>query len=333
MYELEELDRKKSIIKVIGIGGGGGNTIKYMIKSKVINELKNEIEYLFLNTKKKAFNNDLPYNSLQLGIDITKGIGTGGDQEKGRLAALEQKENIKNIIGKTDMLFITTGLGGGTGTGAIPVIAEIAKKMGILTIAVVTKPFTFEGQKRMQIAEKGIYSLKQHVDSLIVIPNDKLSSTLGKNTSLLNAFDKVNNVLLNAVDGISELIIKPGFINIDFADVKSVMSNQGIAVIGMGQAGGDNRAKTAFERAIYSPLLENVKISGANGVLVNISCGSDLSIFEFNEIGELVKNLSSKEANVIVGTVLDETMKGEMRITIVAAGLSDKKNIIHLVTN
>ena len=323
MNTKNNLQQKKTKIKVLGIGGGGGNTIEHILKNKMIDNRVGETKYIYLHTGKHTLNEELPYQILQIGAESTQGLGAGTNPEKGKSAVIEVQERIVEIIADTDMLFLTAGMGGGTGTGAIPVVADLAKKEGILTIAVVTKPFSWEGKKRMQVAENGINELKKHVDSLIIISNDKLSPLLGKKTSLLDAFSQVNNILLNAVDGIADLITNPGFINIDFADVKSVMSNMGLSIVGIGCASGNERAKNAFDKAILSPLLENMKITDAKGLLVNVTCGSDLSIAEYNEIGHLVKELSSIETKIIVGSVLDNTMKGELCISIVAAGVEN----------
>ncbi len=328
------LQQQKTRIKVLGIGGGGGNTIEYSLKNKMIDNRVGDTKYIYLHTGKHTPSEELPCHILQIGTEATQGLGAGTNPEKGKAAAIEVQDRIIEIIDDTDMLFLTAGMGGGTGTGAIPVVADLAKKQGILTIAIVTKPFSWEGKKRMQVAEDGINELKKHVDSLIIISNDKLSPLLGKKTSLLDAFSQVNNILLNAVDGIAELITNPGFINIDFADVKSVMSNMGLSIVGIGCSSGKDRAKNAFNKAILSPLLENMQITDAKGLLVNVTCGPDLSIAEYGEIGHLVKELSSMDTKIIVGSALDETMKDEICITIVASGIENKmntKNKFHLV--
>ena len=258
---------------------------------------------------------------LQLGTAVTKGLGAGANPLIGREAALEDRERIAEVLQGSDMVFITAGMGGGTGTGAAPIVAEVAREMGILTVAVVTKPFPFEGRKRMQIAEEGIRELSQHVDSLITIPNEKLLTVLGKDASLLSAFSKANDVLLGAVQGIADLIIRPGMINVDFADVKTVMSEMGMAMMGTGHASGPNRAREAAEAAIRSPLLEDVNLMGARGILVNITAGPDLSLGEFSEVGNTVEEFASESATVVVGTVIDPELREELRVTVVATGL------------
>lgn len=258
---------------------------------------------------------------LQLGSTVTKGLGAGANPEIGRQAAMEDRERIAEALAGTDMIFITAGMGGGTGTGAAPVVAEIAKELGILTVAVVTKPFPFEGRKRIALAEAGLTELAKHVDSLITIPNEKLLSVLGKNTSLLDAFSAANDVLLGAVQGIADLIIRPGMINVDFADVRTVMSEMGQAMMGTGSASGENRAREAAEAAIRSPLLEDVNLQGARGILVNITAGTNLSLGEFTEVGDTIEEFASDNATIVVGTVIDENMTDELRVTVVATGL------------
>ncbi|MBD3608915.1 MAG: cell division protein FtsZ, partial [Gammaproteobacteria bacterium] len=259
--------------------------------------------------------------TIQLGHDMTKGLGAGANPEVGREAALEDRERIMEVIDGADMLFITAGMGGGTGTGAAPVIAQVAKEMGILTVAVVTKPFPFEGNKRLTVADEGINELRQYVDSLITIPNEKLLAVLGSNMSLLDAFKEANNVLLGAVQGIAELITRPGLINVDFADVKTVMSEMGMAMMGAGVGTGEGRARKAAEAAISSPLLEDVNISGARGILVNVTAGMDMTIGEFDEVGNTIKEFASEGATVVIGTAIDPEMEGQLRVTLVATGL------------
>ena len=319
MFELPENKDTNAVIKVIGVGGGGGNAIEHMIGENV-----GGVEFVCANTDLQALRNSRAKTLLQLGEELTKGLGAGANPEIGRKAAEENREIIRDILAGTDMVFFTAGMGGGTGTGATPIFAEIAKEMGILTVAIVTKPFIFEGRKRMLIADEGIKKLTANVDSLITIPNNKLLPVLGKNISLLHAFKAANNVLLGAVQGIAELITKPGLINVDFADVRTVMSEMGMAMMGTANARGDGRALNAAQAAISSPLLEDVDLSGARGVLVNITAGPDMSIGEFEEVGEVVKSFTSEDATVVVGTVIDPNMTDELRVTVVVTGLGDK---------
>lgn len=307
---------KNAIIKVIGVGGGGGNAVENMIAENI-----SGVEFICANTDIQALQNSSAKLTIQLGEEITKGLGAGADPSIGRKAAEESREHIRELLTGTDMVFITAGMGGGTGTGAAPVFAEIAKELGILTVAIVTKPFIFEGKKRMLVADDGIKNLTKNVDSLITIPNNKLLSVLGKNISLLNAFKAANNVLLGAVQGIAELITKPGLINVDFADVRTVMSEMGMAMMGTAESCTDQRAREAAESAISSPLLEDVDLSGARGVLVNITAGPGMSIGEFEEVGEVIKSFTSEDATVVVGTVIDPEMKENLRVTVVVTGL------------
>jgi cell division protein FtsZ len=316
MFELVDSNPQNAVIKVIGVGGGGGNAVEHMFAENL-----EGVEFICLNTDAQALKKSSASKLLQLGDNITKGLGAGADPEVGRQAALADRERIVELLQGSDMVFITAGMGGGTGTGAAPVVAEIAKELGILTVAVVTKPFAFEGKKRMKLAEEGMHSLAQHVDSLITIPNNKLLSVLGKNMTLLNAFKAANNVLFGAVQGIAELITRPGLINVDFADVRTVMSEMGMAMMGSGSASGENRARIAAEQAVASPLLEDVDLSGAGGVLVNVTGGPDMSIGEFEEVGDVIKSFASENATVVVGTVIDPDMKDEMRVTVVVTGL------------
>jgi cell division protein FtsZ len=316
MFQLVEDGSDKAVIKVIGVGGGGGNAVAHMVHKNI-----EGAEFICANTDAQALENLPVQLTMQLGGHMTKGLGAGANPEVGRRAAEEDKERIMQILQGADMVFVTAGMGGGTGTGAAPIVAEIARKMGILTVAVVTKPFPFEGRKRMQVAEQGIIELAKHVDSLITIPNEKLLNVLGKNISLLDAFKAANDVLLGAVQGIAELITRPGLINVDFADVRTVMSEMGMAMMGTGTASGENRARTAAEMAISSPLLENVTLSGARGVLVNITAGLDMSIGEFEEVGSIIKEFTSEDATVVVGTVVDPDMTDDLRVTVVATGL------------
>lgn len=316
MFELVDSVPQSAVIKVVGVGGGGGNAVKHMIESEV-----DGVEFICANTDAQALKDIESRTVLQLGNAITKGLGAGANPEIGRQAALEDKDRIAEVLHGADMIFITAGMGGGTGTGGAPVIAEIAKEMGILTVAVVTKPFPFEGKKRMLLAEEGIKQLRDRVDSLITIPNEKLLSVLGKSTSLLDAFKAANNVLQGAVQGIADLIINPGMINVDFADVKTVMSEMGMAMMGTGRSSGENRAVEAAEMAIRSPLLEDVDLEGARGILVNITSGLDLNLGEFTEVGDMIQELASADATVVVGTVVDPEMTNEIRVTVVATGL------------
>ncbi len=319
MFELSENQITNATIKVIGIGGGGGNAVEHMISESV-----DGVEFICANTDLQALRNSRAKTLIQLGGELTKGLGAGADPEVGRKAAEENREIIRDILAGTDMVFITAGMGGGTGTGAAPIFAEVAKELGILTVAVVTKPFIFEGRKRVLVADEGIKKLTANVDSLITIPNNKLLPVLGKNISLLHAFKAANNVLLGAVQGIAELITKPGLINVDFADVRTVMSEMGMAMMGTANASGENRARIAAEAAISSPLLEDVDFSGAGGVLVNITAGPDMSIGEFEEVGDVVKSFTSEDATVVVGTVIDPSMIDELRVTVVVTGLGGK---------
>ncbi len=316
MFELGENSVQKAKILVIGVGGGGGNAVEHMMAESI-----EGVEFVCANTDAQALSRSQAKLSIQLGDEVTKGLGAGADPNVGRKAAEENRDSIRSVLEGSDMVFITAGMGGGTGTGAAPVVAQVAKELGILTVAVVTKPFAFEGKKRMQIAEAGIKSLSQSVDSLITIPNNKLLSVLGKNITLLNAFKAANNVLLGAVQGIADLITRPGLINVDFADVRTVMSEMGMAMMGTGVGSGENRAREAAEAAIASPLLEDVDFSGAKGVLVNITAGLDMSIGEFEVVGDSVKSFASENATVVVGTVIDPEMTDELRVTVVVTGL------------
>ncbi|MDO8345347.1 MAG: cell division protein FtsZ [Cellvibrio sp.] len=320
MFELVDSIHQNAVIKVIGVGGGGGNAVKHMIASKI-----EGVEFICANTDSQALKDIDARTVLQLGNSMTKGLGAGANPEIGRQAAMEDRERIAEVLRGADMVFIAAGMGGGTGTGAAPVVAEVARDLGILTVAVVTKPFPFEGKKRMLIADAGIKELAERVDSLITIPNEKLLSVLGKSTSLLDAFKAANNVLLGAVQGIADLIIRPGMINVDFADVRTVMSEMGMAMMGTGRATGENRAREAAEAAIRSPLLEDVNLQGARGILVNITAGIDLSLGEYSEVGSIIEEFASGDATVVVGTVIDPEMTNELRVTVVATGLGIAK--------
>ncbi|MED5534965.1 MAG: cell division protein FtsZ [Pseudomonadota bacterium] len=316
MFELMDGYSETAIIKVIGIGGGGGNAVGHMMASGI-----EGVDFICANTDAQALKSAQVKTGIQIGCNITKGLGAGANPEIGRQAAMEDRDRIQEVVEGSDMLFITAGLGGGTGTGAAPVIAQLAKELGVLTVAVVTKPFLMEGIKRMQIADQGIAELGRYVDSLITIPNEKLLTVLGPDTTLLDAFRTANEVLQGAVQGIADLITRSGLINVDFADVRTVMSEMGMAMMGTGVANGDNRAREAAEAAISSPLLEDINLDGANGILVNVTAGRDLSIGEFQEVGEMVKDRASVDATVVVGTVIDDDMANELRVTVVATGL------------
>jgi cell division protein FtsZ len=319
MFELVDNIPQHAVIKVIGVGGGGGNAVSHMLSSEI-----DGVDFIYANTDAQALQSVEARSVLQLGSQITKGLGAGANPDIGRQAALEDRDRIGDILQGTDMVFITAGMGGGTGTGAAPIVAEVAREMDVLTVAVVTKPFPFEGRKRMAIAEQGLQQLSEHVDSLITIPNEKLLSVLGKNTSLLNAFSSANDVLLGAVQGIADLIIRPGMINVDFADVRTVMSEMGMAMMGTGVAKGEDRARDAAEAAIRSPLLEDVNLQGARGILVNITSGLDMNLGEFTEVGNTLDEFASDNATVVIGTVVDPNMTDELKVTVVATGLGNK---------
>ncbi|NCF10666.1 MAG: cell division protein FtsZ [Gammaproteobacteria bacterium] len=316
MFELMETYPQSAVIKVIGVGGGGGNAVHHMVKADI-----EGVDFICANTDAQALKNMHACSVLQLGGNITKGLGAGANPDLGRQAALEDRDRIQEALAGADMVFITAGMGGGTGTGAAPVIAQVARELGILAVAVVTKPFAFEGNRRMKVAEQGIRELSEHVDSLITIPNARLQEVLGPQMTLLNAFSEANNVLQGAVQGIAELITRPGLINVDFADVRTVMSEMGMAMMGSGTAGGEGRAREAAEAAINSPLLDNIDLAGARGILVNITAGPDMAIGEFEEVGSTVKEFASDDATVVVGTVIDMEMEAELRVTVVATGL------------
>ena len=317
MFELMDAYSQSAVIKVIGVGGGGGNAVSHMVASGI-----EGVDFICVNTDAQALKASKVKSALQIGSSITKGLGAGADPEIGRQAAVEDRDRIIEAITGCDMLFITAGMGGGTGTGAAPVVAQIARELGILTVAVVTRPFNMEGNKRSAVAEHGINELTKNVDSLITIPNQKLLTVLGPTCTLLDAFKSANQVLQGAVQGIAELITRPGLINVDFADVRTVMSETGMAMMGSGSASGENRARLAAEAAVSSPLLEDINLSGANGILVNVTAGLDLAIGEFEEVGRIVKEYASEDATVVVGTVIDPEMSNEIRVTVVATGLS-----------
>ena len=316
MFELADNLPDNAVIKVLGVGGGGGNAVQHMLTTDI-----EGVEFICANTDAQALHGMTTGSVIQIGGELTKGLGAGANPEVGRQAAQEDRAKIAEMIDGADMIFITAGMGGGTGTGAAPIVAEVAKELGILTVAVVTKPFPFEGRKRLRIADEGINELKDHVDSLIIIPNEKLMQVMGKNCSLINAFNAANDVLSNAVRGIADLITRPGMINVDFADVRAVMASMGMAMMGTGSATGDDRAIVATEAAIKSPLLEDVDLKGASGILVNITAGLDLSLGEFTEVGQIVEEYASENATVVVGTVIDPDMTDELRVTVVATGL------------
>jgi cell division protein FtsZ len=317
MFEVMDAYSQNAVIKVIGVGGGGGNAVAHMVASGI-----EGVEFMCVNTDAQALKHSKVKTSLQIGSDITKGLGAGANPDVGRAAALEDRERLIGLISGTDMLFITAGMGGGTGTGAAPVVAQLAKELGILTVAVVTRPFEMEGGKRSRAADNGIAELSKYVDSLITIPNQKLLTVLGSSTTLLDAFKSANQVLQGAVQGIAELITRPGLINVDFADVRTVMSETGMAMMGSGAGRGEGRARAAAEAAVSSPLLEHVDLADAQGILVNVTAGMDMSIGEFQEVGSIVKEFASDEATVVVGTVIDPEMQDELRVTVVATGLN-----------
>lgn len=316
MFEIVDSVTENAVIKVIGVGGGGGNAVANMVRAGV-----EGVEFIAANTDAQVLAKTGARTLLQLGPTITKGLGAGANPEVGRQAAMEDRERIQEVIRGADMLFITAGMGGGTGTGAAPVVAQVARELGILTVAVVTRPFSFEGAKRMQVAREGIADLAKHVDSLITVPNERLLAVLGKKISLLDAFKAADDVLHNAVAGIADLITRPGLINVDFADVRTVMAEMGVAMMGSGTANGDDRARMAAEKALRSPLLDDVDLAGARGILVNVTGGPKLSIGEFQEVGETVREFASDEATVVVGMVIDPEMDEDIRVTVVATGL------------
>ena len=318
-FELVDNPTRSAVIKVIGVGGGGGNAVKHMINNGV-----QGVDFIAANTDSQALDSLQGPTQLQLGAAITKGLGAGTSPEVGRQSAIEDRDRIHDVLAGADMVFITAGMGGGTGTGAAPVVAEVAKEIGALAVAVVTKPFEFEN--RTKVAEQGIVELTQHVDSVIAISNDRLPSVFDDDATMDQAFAAVDDVLLGAVRGISDIIIRPGRINVDFADVRTVMSERGMAIMGTGQASGDSRARDAIDEAINSPLLEDVDLRGARGVVVNITTAPSVGIREFQEIGNSVRDLASKGATVVIGTVSDETLGEEMRVTVVATGLGNAKS-------
>lgn len=316
MFELVDNQPQNAVIKVIGVGGGGGNAVKHMISNHI-----EGVDFICANTDAKALNDIDSRTVLQLGSNITKGLGAGANPEVGRQAAMEDRDRIAEALKGADIVFITAGMGGGTGTGGAPIVAEVAKEMGILTVAVVTKPFRFEGSKRMRLAEEGILELAQYVDSLITIPNQKLEAVMGRKIQLVEAFREANNVLHNAVQGIAELITKPGMIGVDFADVRTVMSEMGMAMMGTGAASGEDRAIEAAKSAVSSPLLEDINLQGARGILVNITANESLELGEFSDVGETIAEFASESATIVIGTAIDPDMGNEIRVTVVATGL------------
>jgi len=319
MFELMDTYGEQAVIKVIGVGGGGGNAVDHMVAANI-----EGVEFIVANTDAQALKKS-GARTIQIGANLTKGLGAGADPAIGRQAAVEDRERIAEALQGADMVFITAGMGGGTGTGAAPVVAQVARDLGILTVAVITKPFPFEGKKRMALAEQGTKELSEFVDSIITIPNEKLLTVVGKTASLLDAFSKANEVLQGAVQGIAELITRPGLINVDFADVRTVMSEMGMAMMGSASASGEHRAMEAARAAVSSPLLEDINIAGARGILVNVTAGRDLSIGEFEEVGNTVKEFAAEDATVVIGTVIEPEMHSEMRVTVVATGLGQRE--------
>ena len=326
MFELVDSAPQSAVIKVIGVGGGGGNAVQHMLRKQV-----EGVDFIAANTDAQALKSLEAKTLLQIGSNITKGLGAGANPEIGRQAAIEDRDRLSDVLAGADMVFITAGMGGGTGTGAAPIVADVARELDILTVAVVTRPFKFE--KRSDIANRGIIELQETVDSLITIPNEKLLAVLGERTSMLDAFSAANDVLLGAVQGIADLIIRPGMINVDFADVRTVMSEMGMAMMGTGSASGDNRARDAAEAAIRSPLLEDVDLHGARGILVNVTAGPDLNIGEFTDVGNIIEEFASEQATVVVGTVIDPELGEELKVTVVATGLGEPERPNVIVDN
>ena len=320
MFQYDTKDNQAAVIKVMGVGGGGGNAVDHMMNANI-----QGVEYICVNTDAQVLSKMGAKNTIQIGSEITNGLGAGTNPDIGRQAAQEDRDHIQQVISGADMLFLTAGMGGGTGTGAIPVIASIAKDLGVLTVAVVTKPFPFEGGKRKKVAEDGLVELRQHVDSLIVVPNEKLLTNLPTNVTMLQAFKAANDVLKNAVQGIAEIITNPGLINVDFADVRSVMSEMGQAMMGTGSAHGEDRAADAARLATESPLLDDINLKGARGIICNITAGADLSIREYETVGDVLAGIASTDANVVIGTSINSEMEGEIRVTVVASGLEGER--------
>jgi cell division protein FtsZ len=321
VFELEDGQRKRAVIRVIGVGGGGCNTVNQMAQVGI-----EGVDFVCANTDRDHLERCVPTNQLQLGVEITRGLGAGSNPEIGRQAAEEDRDRIREMIQGTDLLFVTAGMGGGTGTGAAPVIAEIAKELGILTVAVVTKPFTHEGKKRMAVAMKGVDDLRQYTDSLIMIPNEKLGLVLGTKITVLNCFKAANDVLQNAVQGISDLITRPGLVNVDFADVRTVMTNRGMSMMGIGEASGEGRAEKAVEMALSSPLLDDIELHGARGLLVNVTCDESLTMEELEYINSRVSEIASDEADAKCGMSMNPNLDGVLRVTVVATGLPGNKH-------
>jgi len=323
LFTFEDTAAQSAKIKVIGVGGGGGNALNNMISQKL-----RGVEFIVANTDAQAIERNMADSKLQLGADITRGLGAGANPQVGREAAESERQRVAEFLQDTDMVFITAGMGGGTGTGAAPVIAEVARELGVLTVAVVTKPFGFEGRRRMKQADAGIAELRKSVDTLITIPNQKLIGAVGKNTTMLEAFRKADDVLLQAVRGIAELITHTGYMNVDFADVKAVMSEtRGVAMMGSGSATGESRAIEAAERAISSPLLEDIDIHGAQGILVNVTGNEDMTLAEYDEAVSIIHNMADEDANIICGMVYDQESDDSIRVTVVATGLSGESSV------
>jgi len=318
--EIVDAYADNAIIRVIGVGGAGGNALEHMVESEI-----EGVEFICANTDAQALSRSSAESVIQIGSQTTRGRGAGARASVGRDSALEDRERIREMVEGAEMLFITAGMGGGTGTGAAPVVAEIAKELGVLTVAVVTKPFAMEGPKRMKVAQEGIEELGKHVDSIITIPNEKLMSVFGADMTLMDAFREADSVLRGAVQGIAELITRDGMINVDFADVKTVMSEMGMAMMGTGVATGEERASKAADSALHSPLLEDVDLRGARGVLVNVTSGYDLTMGQFNEVGSAVRQYASDDATIVIGAGFDPAMSDEIRVTVVATGLGSKK--------
>jgi cell division protein FtsZ len=324
MFEYVDSNTSGAVIRVIGVGGGGGNAVDHMVANNL-----NGVEFFCANTDSQALARAICRNLIQLGSHITKGLGAGANPETGRQAAVEDRDRIEGALKGADMVFIAAGMGGGTGTGGAPIVAQVARELGILTVAVVTRPFPFEGKRRAEIATQGIEELKKYVDSLIIIPNEKLLTTLGKDFRMTEAFKMANDVLRGAVQGIADLITTPGFINVDFADVRTVMSEMGMAMMGSGEATGPNRALEAAEMAISSPLLEDIELSGARGILVNVTAGNDITVGEFEQVGNRIRELAADDATVVTGMAIDENMTETLKVTVVATGLGHRKAVKH----
>ena len=315
-WEIVEENKGNAIIKVIGVGGGGGNAVQHMVEGGI-----NGADFISINTDKQALDKNKAPNKFILGMEITDGLGAGADPNIGREAALEDRDRLREMLKGTDMVFVTAGMGGGTGTGAAPIVAQVAKELGILTVAVVTKPFELEGSKRMKIAKEGIKELVEEVDSLITIPNQKLLEVLGEDCAMIEAFKEANDVLAGAVRGISDIIMCPGLINVDFADVKTVMSERGTAMMGTGIGSGPDRARIAAEKAVESKLLEDISLKDAKGVLVNITAGTEITLGEIRAVGDCIENFADKNAIIVTGTVIDEKVGNELKVTVIATGL------------